>query len=356
MRSVGLLQLDSVNVVTRSHYLPAFSRLGPYNRGVLDHYASRSGEVFEYWGHEASLLPMEDFPLFRWRMEAEPPWRRVRDLEREHPGYIDSVEEEVRRRGPLTVSDLADGGSRTGPWWGYGRGKIALEWLFATGRITAYRDEQFTRIYDLTERVVPPDIHRRPAPDPIVAHRQLLVRAAGYHGVGTVADIADYYRLHVPTARRLLADIAAEGTLMEVEVDGWRGPTYLHPGAVHPRRIHATALLSPFDSLVWQRERTERLFGFRYRIEIYVPRPQRIHGYYVLPFMLDGELVGRVDLKAHRSEGVLEVRGAYHEPELEVGRVAAELRQELERMAGWLGLERVRVVVNGNLARALAGA
>ncbi len=356
MRTVGVLQLDSVNVLERSHYLLPFSRLGGYDRAALDAYTSHSGELFEYWGHMASLLPVGDYPLFRWRMASMEPWKRVRALEAEHPGYIDEVEEEVRRRGPLTVSDFADGGKRTGPWWGYGRGKIALEWLFATGRITARRGRQFTRVYDLTDRVLPREVRAGPAPDGETAQRELLVRAARHLGIATAADLADYYRLHVPTARRLVTELAGDGDLVPVRVDGWRDPAYLHPATVRARTSRGTALLSPFDSLIWDRARTERLFGFRYRIEIYVPRTERVFGYYVLPFLLDGGLVGRVDLKAHRSDGVLEVRAAHHEPGVEPGRVAEGMRAEIGRVASWLGLERVKVGRAGNLIRALRDA
>lgn len=354
--SVGLLQLDSVNVLERSHYLSVFSRLGSYDRPGLDRYTARSGELFEYWGHAASLLPTEDYPLFGWRMETMRPWPRIKKLEQERPGYIDEVEREVRDRGPLTVSDLDDGGTRTGPWWGYGQGKIALEWLFARGRITARRGAQFIRVYDLTERVIPERIFRAKPLDKEEAYRELLLRGARHHGIGTAADLADYYRLNVPEAKPILVDLVAEGLLVEVQVDGWRNLAYLHPDAVRPRRSRGTALLSPFDSLVWARDRTERLFGFHYRIEIYVPRPERVYGYYVLPFLLDGELVGRVDLKAHRDRSVLEVRSAFHEDDVDVPRVAAALAPEVALITEWLGLDDVRFARKGNLMAALRDA
>lgn len=347
---LGAVQIDSVNVVSRSHYLPFFSRLGGYDRSALDRYTSHSGEVFEYWGHEASLLPVEDYSLLRFRMDELHPWHRVRRILEEQPGYVEAVYDEISERGPLTVSELEDPGSRTGPWWGYGKGKIALEWLFAKGRITAWRNATFTRVYDVTERVIPSRYLEGEAPDRDEAYRALLLRAARHHGIGTADDLADYYRLHIPTSRGLLDNMAAAGLLEEVEVDGWKGPVYLHPEAVVPRTARGTALLSPFDSLVWHRDRAERLFGFRYRIEIYVPKPKREYGYYVLPFLLDGELVSRVDVKALRQVGALEVRGAYVEEGHDPGRVAAAMFPELEAMATWLGMGEIEIVNKGNLA------
>ena len=356
MRDMGVLQLDSVNVVVRSHYLPVFSRVGSYDHAALDRYTAHSSEIFEYWGHEASLLPVDLYPSFRWRMDdaAVRPWRRAAALMREHPGYIESVEDQIRDEGALSVSDLHDRGERTGNWWGWGPGKIALEYLFAVGRISAYRGRQFTRVYDLAERIVPAEHFNAPVPDREAAYRRLLLKGARHHGIGTGADIGDYYRLHMPTARPILRDLAAEGALIEVEVPGWRGPVYLHPDAVRARSSRGTALLSPFDPVVWYRDRAERLFGFHYRIEIYVPEPKRRFGYYVLPFLLDGDLVGRVDLKAHRSAGVLEVRSAFHEEDVSPSVVAGPLCDELELLAGWLGLDSVSYGDRGNLVSALA--
>ncbi len=351
--TIGLLQLDSVNVLVRSHYLPVLARLGPYDRNRLDAYTTHPDEIFEYWGHVASLLPVETFPLWRFRMDGMTPWKRVADLEKEHPGYIERVYEEIATHGPLTVSDLADPGSRTGPWWGYARGKIALEWLFARGRITAWRDRNFTRVYDIVERVVPAAILEARHADKDEAYRELLVRAVRHHGIGTADDLLDYYRLHGPTARPVLEQLADAGRIDRVEVAGWRGPVYLDPTARLPRRPSGTALLSPFDPVVWHRERVERLFDFFYRIEIYVPAPKRIHGYYVLPFLLDGDLVGRVDLKADRKAGVLRVQAAHVEEGESPHRVAAPMVERLHEMASWLGLGEVTVVRKGNLAAVL---
>lgn len=353
MKRVGVLQLDSVNVVSRSHYLPVLARLGPYPRDALDRYTARSGELFEYWGHVASLLPSDQHRLFRWRMREMKPWRSIRTLAEEHPEYVEQVYRAVADRGPLRTRDLEDGGSRTGPWWGYARGKHALEWLFARGRITAYRDGNFHRLYDLPERVLPAHHLAAETVDRDTAHRELLLLAARHHGVGTAGDFADYYRLNVPASRAAVADLADAGELEEVEVEGWKGPVYRHPEARAPRRVTGSALLSPFDSLIWKRDRTERLFGFRYRIEIYVPEAKRVHGYYVLPYLFDGELVARVDLKAHRGDGFLEVRGAFIEPDADPAAVARFLGSDLESMAAWLELDDVRVARHGNLAGAL---
>ena len=353
LKNIGLLQLDSVNVLERSHYLPLFSRLGVYDRAALDQWTARSGELFEYWGHEASLIPVGLHRAFRFRMAEMKPWGSIRRLLDERPGYVEGVLGDVTDRGPLTVSDLEDPGERGGPWWGYAPGKHALEWLFASGRITATRTNTFGRRYDLPERVVPAWALDEETLDRAEAYRRLLVLATRHHGIGTAADLADYYRLHVPTARGVLADLSAEGAIAEVAVEGWRQPAYLHPEAVLPRRTVGTALLSPFDSLIWNRDRVERIFGFRFRIEIYVPKDDREYGYYVLPFLLDGELVARVDLKADRKGRRLLVQAAHLEPGHAGDRVAAELASELAVMASWLGLDEIVVMDRGDLAGAL---
>lgn len=350
---IGLLQLDSVNVLVRSHYLPVFARLGPYDRKLLDHYAYKRRRLFEYWAHVASLVPMESYPLFRHRMERFQGWHRIDEVEKAHPGYVDRVLEEVRERGPLTVSDLEDPVKRRGPWWGWGAAKVALEYHFGRGAITTAGRKGFTRLYDLTERVIPSQIHGAEPPPAEDAHRELLMLSARHHGIGTAKDLADYYRLPILEARRLLGELVAAGELEEVGVGGWREATYLHPEARWPRRIEARALLSPFDPVVWERDRTERLFDFFYRIEIYVPEPRRVYGYYVLPFLLGDRLVGRVDLKSDRKEKRLLVRGAYGEEGVDREFVARELAAELESMASWLELDTVVVERKGDLAEAL---
>ncbi len=353
LERIGLLQLDSVNVLERSHYLPMFSRLGPYDRPAFDRWTASSGELFEYWGHEASLIPVDRYPTFRFRMGEMKPWGSVRRLLDERPGYIEDVLGQVAERGPLTVADLEDAGERGGPWWGYAPGKHALEWLFASGRVTAYRSSSFGRRYDLPDRVVPASILEESPPDRAEAYRTLLVDAARHHGIGTVADLADYHRLHKPTARPVLEALAVEGAVVPVAVEGWQHPAYLHPEAATPRRPTGTALLSPFDSLIWNRDRVERMFGFRYRIEIYVPKEQRQYGYYVLPFLLDGELVARVDLKSDRKTQRLLVQAAHLEPGNDDSRVVPPLAAELQAMASWLGLDKTVVADRGDLARSL---
>ncbi|MCP3998197.1 MAG: winged helix-turn-helix domain-containing protein [bacterium] len=350
---IGLLQLDSVNVLQRSHYLPMWSRLGNYSIEALDEFTARSGEMFEYWGHEASLLPVELHRLFRWRMEELEPWRRVKDMIGGHPDYVPSVLAEIAANGPLAVSDLSDPGARTGPWWGHGKGKTALDWLFAKGEITAYRNPNFGRVYDLPSRVVAAEHLNAPTLTKEEALRELLLLSAQHHGVGTATDLADYYRLHKPTARSVIAEMASDGDLHQVQVEGWSHPAFMHPAAKLPRRIGAAALLSPFDPVVWARDRAERLFGFRYRIEIYVPKPDRIYGYYVLPFLMDDRLVGRVDLKSDRKAGVFRVLGSFHEAGVNTAEVAERLAPELRAMAEWLGFSEVDVGGNGNLAIAL---
>jgi uncharacterized protein YcaQ len=350
---VKVVQLDSVNVAVRTHYMPAFSRLGPYPRERFDAYAYGRRRLFEAWGHVASLLPVEHYPLLRHRME-DARSRSIRSFGRERRAYVEEICREVAERGPLAVSDLRDQGrNRSRPWWGRSDGKLALEWLFATGRLAAARRGNFTRVYDLAERVIPPQVLAAPAPETRDAQRELLRLAARAHGIGDAADLADYYRIRMPQARPLLQELVEEGELLEATVEGWSRPAYLHRDARTPRRIDANALLSPFDSLIWFRERTERLFGFRYRIEIYVPEPERQYGYYVFPFLTGDTLAARVDLKADRSSGALLVRGAYLEEDCEAGAVAGELATDLEAMVAWLELDEVIVGRRGNLASPL---
>lgn len=356
LRHVNLLQLDSVNVAVRAHYMPAFSRLGPYRREQLDDYAYRKSRLFEGWGHMATLIPMEHYPLLRHRMEAARPWPQLEGLIEEHRSYVDSVREQVAARGPLTVSDLDEAGDRSGPWWGLSRGKVALEWLFRNGSLAATRTGNFTRVYDLAERVIPTRFLELPALSQVDAQREMLGLAAQALGIATLTDLADYYRIKVPEARPRLRELVEEGVLNETSVEGWSQPAYMHADARLPRRADATAIVSPFDSLVWFRDRTERLFDFLYRIEIYVPKPKRQYGYYVYPFLHNGELVARVDLKADRPNGALLVQAAYLEKGRDAGDVSAALARELTSMAEWLGLPHVAVRPHGDLAGALGQA
>jgi len=355
MRHVGLVQLDSVNVCVRTHYMPFYSRLGAYDMGALDSWLNRSGENFEYWAHEATVLPVDQYPLWRWKMQTMRPWKRAQLLLDEHPGLVDNVLAQVTHHGPLTVRDLDAPQHTNEAWWGYGPGKVALEVLFANGHVTALRTANFTRLYDIPERAIPREFLAADARiERDSAYRQLLVDATRHHGIGTASDIADYFRLHIPTARPILADLVRKGTIEQVEVPGWNSPVYLDPGAVRPREIKGSALLSPFDPVMWNRERAERIFAFRYRIEIYVPEDQRIHGYYVLPFMLDGELVGRVDLKADRKAGRLLVRSAFIEEGCDASTVAPALAGELRTFGEWIGMDDVVVSQRGNLADRLS--
>ena len=353
LRHVKLLQLDSVNVAVRTHYMPAFSRLGPYSREQLDDFAYRKSRLFEGWGHMASLMPMDHYPLLRHRMEAARPWPQLEGLIEEQRGYIESVREQVAARGPLTVSDLQEAGERNGPWWGLSKGKIALEWLFHNGSLAATRRGNFTRVYDLAERVIPPQFLQMTPMSREDAQREMLRLGSEALGIGTLADLADYYRIKVPEARPRVQELVEEGLLNEASVEGWPQPAYMHKDARLPRRADATAIVSPFDSLVWFRDRTERLFDFLYRIEIYVPKPKRQYGYYVYPFLHNGELVARVDLKADRSAGVLLVQAAYLEEGRDAGDVSAALAPELASMAEWLGLRHTAVEPRGDLAGAL---
>lgn len=354
---IGLIQIDSVNVLVRSQEMPLFARLGPHPRDVLPRMAA-DVELFEYWCHEASLLPIDQWPLMRWRMQRpDGVWSGVYAIGRDDPGYVDAVRQEIRERGPLTAGELPEPGPKARSMWGWSRGKRALEHLFWAGEVTARRRaSDFARVYDLTERIIPPHILGLPVPCEDDAKRELLMEAARALGVATLHDLCDYHRLNVPRARHLVDELAEDGRLRRVRVEGWDRPALLHPGAHLPRWVRARALLSPFDSLVWERARTERLFGFRYRIEIYTRAEKRVHGYYVLPFLLGDRLVARVDLKADRTERTLLVQSAYGEPGHDEAVTAEALAAELATMAGWLGLERVRVRDRGDLAPALAAA
>lgn len=353
---VKLVQLDSVNVAVRTHYMPAFSRLGSYQRERFDDYAYGKPRLFEAWGHEASLLPVEHYPLMRHRMETARK-RSIDSLSREHHAYVEAVYEEVVDRGPLAASELSNQGCSGGSsWWGRSDGKIALERLFSTGRLVASRRDNFIRVYDLPERVISAQVLAAPSPDTRDAQRELLRLAAHAHGIGEAHDLADYYRIRTPQARPLLQELVEEGQLLEANVEGWSRPAYLCPRARLPRRIRASSLLSPFDSLIWFRDRIERLFGFRYRIEIYVPAPERKYGYYVFPFLMGNNLAARVDLKSDRMRGDLMVRGAYIEKGYDKEAVAAELATNLEAMAEWLGLNNVVVRRRGSLASLLSQA
>lgn len=353
----GLLQIDSVSAVVRAHYMPVYSRLGPYPLALLDNAAvTRKRRVFEYWAHEASFLPVETYPLMRWRMEraerGEEMYNGLAKWGRERAAYIEDIYREVVERGPIAASAL-EGQKGSGGWWGWSDAKHAFEWLFWAGRITTASRRGFERLYDLPERVLPPAILALPVPSPEDAHRELLRISARAHGVATAGDLRDYFRLSPADIKDPIEELVESGDLLPVRVEGWDKPAYLHKDARFPRKIEARALLAPFDPVVFERSRTERLFDFRYRIEIYTPAEKRQYGYYVLPFLLGERIVARIDLKADRPAGVLRVHAAYAEPGAPP-QTAAELFEELKLMQGWLGLESIEVTPAGDLGQPLA--
>ena len=361
IRRLGVVQIDSVNVVSRTHYLPLFSRLGAYPREALEAMAwGRPRALFEYWAHEASLLPLESQPLLRWRMEdareGVGTWKGVARFLRERRDLLDAALDEVAHRGPLAASDLEVGLKGPGGWWGWSEAKRATECLFWAGELTtATRRGTFERVYGLPARVLPRAVREAPTPTREDAQRQLVRIAARAMGIATGRDLRDYFRMGVEETRARVAELVDAGELTPVEVKGWGQPAYLAPGARRPRRVAAHALLSPFDNLIWFRERTERLFGVRVRLEIYTPAHKRAHGYYVLPFLQGEAITARVDLKADRKAGVLAVQAAHAEPWANA-ETAPALAAELRLMAGWLGLRSVRVEPRGDLAAALAAA
>ena len=349
----GVIQLDSVNVLARAHYLPFFSRLGAYPRHLLDRWLWTSQELFEYWGHERSLMPIRHRPLLVHRMrDTARGW--IESVNYDNPEYVQQVRREVAEKGPLRVSDLSEPGKSGGSWWGHNMGKRAMEWLFWKGAVTVADRPNFIRSWDLPERVHPAWVLDEPAVEGPEARRRLLRLAVERCGVGTAAELADYYRIGMWPARKALSDLVTSGEIKEVEVEGWSEPAYLHSDAVLPRQVGGRTLLSPFDPLAWHRPRLERLFDFRYRIEIYIPRPKRIHGYYVLPFLLEDKMVARVDLKLDRRAKRLLVLGSFGEPDIATERVCRELGAELVDLAEWLGAGEVSVSPNGDLASPLS--
>jgi len=354
---LGLLQIDSVNVFERSHYLPLLARLGPYDRSALDRITlSRGASHLEYWAHEAAFIPRSTLPLFRWKMDA----LRARD-HGEADGFaaangplLDELRAVLRANGPLPASAIEhDANVRRGPWWGWSDVKRGMEHLFRWGDVISAGRKGFERVYGLPEQVLPAGLMAA-APARVDAHRVLVERAARSLGVGTLADIADYHRLRSDDTQVAIADLQDAGTLLPVAVSGWRQQAWMHADARLPRSMGADAVLSPFDPVVWFRPRAERMFGFHYRIEIYTPAPKRVYGYYVLPVLQDDRIVGRIDCKNDRQRGVLRVRTAWQEPgeHLDPGRLAALLL----RTAAWQGLDGVEVTDRGTAAASLADA
>jgi uncharacterized protein len=364
---IQVLQLDSVSVAVRAHYAPVFSRLGPYDRGILDraawsHSARSPRLLVEYWAHEAALMFVEDWPLLRWRMREYRDGRWGREIVKKNRRLADDIVATVAELGPCTAGQIeahleSEPRGRKGPWWDRSDTKWVAEALWSAGVLTTATRVGFARHYELTENVLPPEVLAREVDDE-EALRELVLRAATALGVGTEADIRDYFRLGAAQVKPAIAGLVRSGELEAVSVDGWTATAYLRAGQIVPRFERGTALLCPFDPLVWFRQRVERTFGFRYRIEIYTPAPKREFGYYVWPFLMDGQLVGRVDLKAERATGALNAVGAFTEPGRDPVRVAEAMAGELRSMASWLGLTDVTVGERGDLVgdlrRALA--
>ncbi|MEU6558356.1 winged helix-turn-helix domain-containing protein [Nocardia nova] len=368
VRDTKLLQLDSVAAVVRAHYAPVFARIGGYDRDLLDgtvwdDSARRPRRLVEYWAHEAALIPVEDWPLFRWRMDRfrNGRWGGAQRVVAANPDLPDRVLAAIAERGAGTAAEVEQHlelkrARRKDHWgWNHSDTKVVCELLFATGELSVDKRVGFQRHYDLAERVLPEDVVRKRVDEPD-AVRELVLRAADALGVGIEADLRDYYRLHRRQCEPALAELIDAGEIEEIRVEGWDRPAYLRAGTRIPRRIQGAALLCPFDPLIFFRPRAERLFDFHYRIEIYTPEHKRVHGYYVFPFLLDGELVARVDLRAERATGRLHVPGAFAEPGRPAGRIAAELADALAELAEWLDLDTVVVGDRGDLAAALRGA
>ena len=356
MGRIQLLQLDSVPVVIRTQYLPPFSRLGYYDASLIDRVAYHHDEWFEAWAHEASLVPVTDEPLLRWqkrRAEQGQTWSGLVELARREPGYVADVLAQVTER-PLAAGELSDPRRQSGEWWGSrSLGSMALDWLFRMGAVGIRRRANFVKEFDLLERIVPPEVLAQPSPTEQEAQRTLLIRSAAALGVGTAADLVDYYRLPVRDGKARLRELVDAGNLEPVDVQGWNETAYMHPHARRPRSVESLTVLSPFDPVVWNRARASRLWGFDYRIEIYIPAHKRVYGYYVLP-VLDGEqLVARLDLKTDRAAGVLRVLGAYAEPGVDRLTLAERLRPHLRDLARFVGVDDVRYGDRGDLVALL---
>jgi uncharacterized protein YcaQ len=339
---LGVIQIDSVNVLVRSQELPLFSRLGNHNRNAIPK-ATEQQKIFEYWGHEAAHLPVEIHPLFRWKMEAARLGKAkhwgLTSFYDDNKAFVKRILKHVDKNGPTTSRELSTRTEKKGTWWDWDEAKVALEYLFLTGQLMSRgRGTDFARIYDTPERVLPEDVLNAPTPSEHDARKQLLVRSAIAQGVATASDLADYYRQKPATVMPLIAELVEEGELRTIAVDGWTEKAFIHRVAKLPKQLHATALLSPFDSLVWCRPRNERLFDFHYRIEIYTPKEKRKFGYYVLPFMMNGEMVCRVDLKADRANSKLLVHSVHTEKGVKRSTINDALNNELRTMASWLGL------------------
>jgi uncharacterized protein len=354
-----LLQIDSVNVLCRSHYLPLFSRLGNYSRATLDKRSlePRNRALFECWAHEASFVRMELHPLMRWRMDralrGDGTYKAMDTFAKENKTYLRDVLQFIRSNGPTAQSDLPHKHKGEGGWWGWSKNKLALETLFDQGLLTTSHREAFERIYDVPDRVIPAEVLALPTPDEADAMRQLTAMSATALGIATAFDLRDYFRLPIAEAARALAECVEEGALIPVTVDGWQKQAYVHRSTNLPRSSKASALVSPFDPICWYRDRAERIFGFHYRIELYTPAHKRKFGYYVLPFLLGDTFAARVCLKADRATGTLRVNTAHLEPHKAPEETSIALATELQRMAKWLELPSIDIIAKGNLSRAL---
>ncbi len=353
---IHLLQIDSVNVLTRSHYLPLFARLGHYDTSTLDArtLASTDRHCFECWAHEASLVPMPLHPLMRWRMhraqKGDGIYKAMDNFGREEKTFLRSTLKHIQKNGPIRANEVPGTNKSAGGWWGWSKGKLALETLFDQGHITAHARERFERIYDLTERVIPNHILNLPTPNETTAFRMLVSLSAQALGVATELDLRDYFRLPIADARQAIAEEVENGSLEPVQVEGWKQQAYMQRGTDIPKSAGGNALLSPFDPIVWNRDRAERLFNFHYRIELYTPQEKRKFGYYVLPFLQGEALTGRLCLKADRENATLLVNEAHLETDCDAAETAAAMAPEIQRMAHWLGLKSVNAGRRGKLA------
>jgi uncharacterized protein YcaQ len=344
IKKLGVIQIDSVNVLVRSQELPLFSRLGDHDRNAIPK-ATSQGKIFEYWGHEAAHLPVELHPMFRFKMHAARSGKLkhwgLTSFYAENKAFVKRILKHVEVNGSVTARELSTRTTKKSSWWDWDEAKTALEYLFLTGELMSCgRGSDFARVYDIPERVLPRKILQMPTPSETEARKELLVRAMRAQGVATMRDLADYYRQKPAVVKPLVSQLVEQGVLREVSVDGWQDKAYVHRNAQFPKRLFATALLSPFDSLVWCRPRNERLFNFHYRIEIYTPQAKRKFGYYVLPFMVNGEMVCRVDLKADRANSKLLVQSVHTEKRIKRAAINEQLAVELQLMASWLGLRR----------------
>lgn len=348
LEKTQLLQIDSVNALCRSHYLPLFSRTGLYHQAVLDQrtLAATDRSVFEYWGHEASLLPVEMYPEFRWRMaeakQGKGIYKGLATFATDNPAYIKRIYKRVRDEGPCTAGQLAEEKSTAG-WWQWSKSKMALEFLFCTGQITTSHRHNFRRFYDIAERVIPSEILNNRNLQPREAHKALLIRAANAHGVGTETDLRDYFRLSATDSKAALAELIEDKQLDTVSVEGWSVEAYLSKGVSIGKQVRCSAVLSPFDPVVWFRDRAQRLFDFHYRLEIYTPLKKRKYGYYVLPVLHNEKLVGRIDIKSERKTNTLLVLAVFAESEKHYQALTQALLSQLPLLMQFLKLEKIAI-------------